>query len=123
MSRCLECLLKYSPTNLGEFSLHLSLTYFAARELSNWTERIRKRQTNELLEKNLWRRGEGIHSYNLQDTRLYSQCPQVYLIDYGLAKHFRDSNFNHIRPANNGGSITGTVRYTSIHSHTGGELS
>ena len=46
----------------------------------------------------------------------------VYLIDFGLAKKFRSSNYQHIKFANNK-KLTGTARYASINALGGSEQS
>ena len=43
---------------------------------------------------------------------------QVNVIDFGLAKRYRDSNDNHIPYKENKG-VTGTPRYISIYTHLG----
>lgn len=47
---------------------------------------------------------------------------QVYLIDYGLAKAYRDSAGMH-RPMTTGKTLIGTACYASINAHEGRELS
>lgn len=47
---------------------------------------------------------------------------QVYAIDFGLAKKYRDSNHQHI-PYRENKNLTGTVRFTSINTHLGIEQS
>jgi len=48
---------------------------------------------------------------------------QVHLIDFGLAKRYKDSNTNqHIEMRVNK-QLTGTARYASIHTHNGYEQS
>ena len=42
----------------------------------------------------------------------------IYVIDFGLAKKYIDSNNKHIKMTNNKGMI-GTARYASIASHLG----
>lgn len=46
----------------------------------------------------------------------------VYVIDFGLSKHYQDSNGNHI-PYKNNKNLTGTARYASINNHRGVEQS
>ena len=46
----------------------------------------------------------------------------VYLIDYGLAKKWKQSNGEHI-PIRDGKSLTGTARYASAATHLGIEQS
>ena len=44
---------------------------------------------------------------------------QVYLIDFGLAKRFRDPRTGLHNPYKDGKSLTGTARYASIYTHLG----
>jgi len=45
----------------------------------------------------------------------------IFLIDYGLAKKFRDSQTGEHIPFKTGKSLTGTARYASIFTHLGFE--
>ncbi|KAJ4909421.1 casein kinase 1-like protein 2 [Raphanus sativus] len=47
---------------------------------------------------------------------------QVYVIDFGLAKKYRDSNHQHI-PYRENKNLTGTARYASMNTHLGIEQS
>jgi casein kinase 1 len=47
---------------------------------------------------------------------------QIFLIDYGLAKKYRDNNNRHIS-WKEGGKMVGTARYASLNSHKGYQLS
>ena len=47
----------------------------------------------------------------------------VYLIDFGLAKKYRDPKTLHHVPYKENKNLTGTARYASIHSHLGVEQS
>jgi casein kinase 1 len=47
----------------------------------------------------------------------------VYLIDFGLAKKYRDSKTNNHQPYRTLKSLTGTPRYASINTHLGIEQS
>jgi serine/threonine protein kinase len=48
---------------------------------------------------------------------------QVYIIDFGLAKRFRDAKTGLHIPYIDGKSLTGTARYASINTHLGIEQS
>ena len=45
---------------------------------------------------------------------------KLYIIDFGLAKQFKDSSGSHI-PYRDGKSLTGTARYASLNTHLGVE--
>lgn len=53
---------------------------------------------------------------------LNSKSNQVFLIDYGLSKSYKDARNKHI-PFREGKPLTGTARYTSINTHLGREQS
>lgn len=52
-----------------------------------------------------------------------SHSTRVYLIDYGLAKRFRDGHTHRHIKYIQGKSLTGTARYASLNASTGGEQS
>ncbi len=47
----------------------------------------------------------------------------VYIIDFGLAKRYRDAKTNEHIPMKEGKSLIGTARYASIYAHLGYEQS
>ncbi|CAD8126886.1 unnamed protein product [Paramecium sonneborni] len=71
-----------------------------------------------------------LHSKNLLHRDLkpdnmcigYDDIDQIYLIDFGLAKYYKDSQGNHIAQSDKKG-IIGTARYASLTAHLGKEQS
>ncbi|CAD8165853.1 unnamed protein product [Paramecium octaurelia] len=79
---------------------------------------------------NLIDRLKLLHSKNLIHRDLkpdnmcigYEDVDQIYLIDFGLAKYYRDQNGNHI-PQTEKKGIIGTARYASLTAHLAKEQS
>ena len=47
------------------------------------------------------------------------KCHLLHLIDYGLAKRYRDPKTSKHIPYREGKQLTGTARYASINTHEG----
>ena len=72
----------------------------------------------------------SINNFLLRDIKpdnflmgILKQCNKVFLIDYGLAKKYRDSRTRLHIPYREDKNLTGTARYASINAHLGIEQS
>jgi casein kinase 1, alpha len=54
---------------------------------------------------------------------LVCPCAKVFLIDYGLAKKYRDNRTRQHIPYREDKNLTGTARYASVNAHLGIEQS
>lgn len=52
-----------------------------------------------------------------------SKKGQVYIIDFGLSKRYKDAKSGEHIPYRDGKSLTGTARYASVNTHIGIEQS
>lgn len=97
-------------------------------DLTNQGRRIFSAKTSCMLAENMITRLEYFHKMHFlhrdikPDNFLIgrgSRQNQVFIIDYGLAKRYRDpKTLTHI-PFRDGKSLTGTARYASINTHIG----
>ena len=100
-------------------------------DLFNFCERKFSLKTTAIIAEQMISRVEYVHSKNYihRDIKpdnfligLGKKQNTIYIIDFGLAKKYRDAKGVHI-PFKDGKSLTGTARYTSINTHLGIEQS
>ena len=101
-------------------------------DLFNYCQRRFSLKTVLLLADQFITRIESVHSKNFihRDIKpdnfligLAKQSNMVYLIDFGLAKKYRDTKSHKHIPYKEGKTLTGTARYASINAHLGIEQS
>ena len=101
-------------------------------DLLNFCSRHLSVKTTVMLADQLISRLEFFHAKNFihRDIKpdnfligLGKKANQVYIIDYGLAKKYRDPKTQQHIPYREGKNLTGTARYASINTHLGIEQS
>jgi len=117
----------------GEFNVMvMELLGPSLEDLFNFCNRKLSLKTVLLLADQLISRIEFIHGKNFihRDMKpdnflmgLGKKGNQVYVIDFGLAKKFRDQRTHQHIPYRENKNLTGTARYTSINTHLGIEQS
>ncbi|CAD8067143.1 unnamed protein product [Paramecium primaurelia] len=58
---------------------------------------------------------------DLKPENIMYHSKQIYIVDYGISKLYRDNNLKHV-PFKDGRSFVGTTRYASIAAHKGYEI-
>ncbi|CAL5195663.1 unnamed protein product [Lathyrus oleraceus] len=116
----------------GEYNvLVMDLLGPSLEDLFNFCNRKLSLKTVLMLADQMINRVEYVHmkSFLHRDIKpdnflmgLGRRANQVYVIDFGLAKKFRDSNNQHI-PYRENKNLTGTARYASMNTHLGIEQS
>lgn len=116
----------------GSFNVMvMELLGLSLEELFTKCNRKLSLKTTLILAQQMISRIEYVHSKNFvhrdikPDNFLIGreQKNVVYIIDFGLAKKYKDSRTNQHIPYREGKSLTGTARYASLNAHEGKELS
>lgn len=124
--------IRYSGYDCGYNTMVMDLLGPSLEDLFNFCGRKFTLKTVLLLAEQMIQRIEFIHNNNYihRDIKpdnflmgLGKKGNMVYLIDFGLAKQYRDKTTNKHIPWRDNKSLTGTARYASINTHQGIEQS
>jgi serine/threonine protein kinase len=97
--------------------------------LFNLSSRLFSLKTTIILAQEMIQRIQYVHSRGIihrdikpENFLIGLNTNQLYIIDFGLCKLFKNNDNSHIPPSNNK-KLVGTIRYASINSHSALELS